>query len=73
MSISIISTEKENGASCDHLLVTLNVEGETRTFKTTLAEIDALSMTQEDAKELIMRWAKYRRLQGRAIINVNIA
>ena len=74
MSISITSAVRENGPACDHLTVTVNVEGVSRTFKTSFSEIDALPMaTNEDLKEIVMRWAKYRRSQNRTILNVDIA
>ena len=74
MAISITSAVRENGPVCDHLTVTVNVEGVNKTFKTSFAEIDGLPMaSNEDLKEIVIRWAKYRRSQNRTILNVDIA
>jgi len=73
MSLVITGTARENGANCNHLIVTINHEGVTRTFKTTMEEIDAVPMTAEDMKDFIIRGAKYRRMNGRSILNVDIA
>lgn len=73
MPISITSTARENGPACNHLIVTIDHEGVARTFKTSFAEIDALPMAVEDLRDFLLRWAKYRRLMGRAILNVEIA
>lgn len=76
MPISITAIDRHNGAQCDHITVTVNDEGTTRTFNTGFSEIDSLfdNLTViEQKKLLVMLWARYRRAAGRAVIGVNIA
>jgi hypothetical protein len=76
MALSITSATRESGGDCDHLEVVVNQEGVSRTFKTSFREIDSLigeMTTLEQARLLILLWAKYRRSQGRAIVGVSIA
>lgn len=75
MALSITSATRQNGAACDHLTVTANVEGRTVTVATSFEEIDAI-VPDSDAdllRMLVFTWAAYRRRVGRAIIGVNIA
>jgi hypothetical protein len=76
MALSITDVARHNGGTCDHLTVTINHEGVSRTFETSFYEIDQiladLSLL-EQLRMLCILWAKYRRLQGRAIENVTIA
>lgn len=68
-----------NISSCtggEHLTVTVDREGATHVWKTSRAEIDSLLGGMEPVEQyklLVLLWAKYRRLQGRAIQNVSIA
>lgn len=76
MSLSITNVQRENGAACNHLTITIDHEGTSRTFKTSFYEIDALldDLTPlEQLKMLVVLWAKYRRQQSRTIQNVGIA
>ncbi len=76
MPLSITDVARHNGGTCDHLTVTVNHEGVSRVFETSFYEIDQmfseLSLL-EQLKMLVALWAKYRRMQGRAIEGVNIA
>jgi len=60
-----------------HKTLTVNDEGTTRIFNTTLNEVDELieqlGGNQQAKKVLIMLWAAYRRSQSRTITGVNIA
>jgi hypothetical protein len=75
--LSVTSIQRHNGAGCDHITVTVNHEGVTRTFDTTFAEVDALiaSLGGQVAaqKSLVMLWAAYRRAHGRGVLNVEFA
>lgn len=76
MALSITSVTRKNGAQCDHVTVTANDEGVTRTFDSSFGEIDALFSdlgTGEQRRMLVLLWAKYRRSQGRQVIGVEIA
>lgn len=76
MALFITSVVRENGATCDHLVVTVNHEGASRTFKTSFGEVDRLldsfDTPADAAKALVILWASYRRKMGRAILNVDI-
>lgn len=76
MPLSIASIVRENGPNCDHIVVTVNHEGVTRTFNTSFKEVDALlaEMTPlEQLRMLVLLWAKYRRTQSRTVVNVEFA
>jgi hypothetical protein len=76
MALRITSVARENGAACDHVLVTGNVEGAEQSFRTSFREIDSFLdglTTAEKVQQLVMLWAWYRRLRGRSVINVDIA
>lgn len=76
MAIRITAITPVGGAGCDHRTVTVNDEGTSRTFQTSLGEIDTMldGLSVNDQKKmLVYLWAKYRRSQGRAILNVDIA
>jgi len=63
-------------AGGEHLRLTVDREGATHVWQTSRAEIDTLLEGMEPAEQyklLVFLWAKYRRLQGRAIQNVSIA
>lgn len=75
MSLTITNIQRTNGASCDHITVTVNDEGTNRTFSTSFPEIDAMfnDLTLiEQKKMLVILWAKYRRAFGRTVLNVEI-
>lgn len=77
MPLSITAVDRHNGPTCDHLTVTVNHEGATRTFTTSFGEIDALieglGGPIQAQKSLTMLWAAYRRAHSRSVIGVNIA
>lgn len=76
MAISITAIDRHNGATCEHIAVTVNDEGVSRTFETTFTEVDRLfeELSVLDQKKLlVMLWARYRRATGRQVIGVNIA
>lgn len=77
MSLSITSITRHNGPECDHLQVTVNHEGTTRTFDTSFDELDHLIETLGGAvqaqKTLVMLWAAYRRAHSRAVLSTVIA
>jgi hypothetical protein len=75
MALSITSATRQNGPTCDHLTVTVAVEGRSVTVSTSFAEIDAI-VPDSDAdllRMLVYTWAAYRRRMGRAVVGVNIA
>lgn len=76
MSLSITSITRCNGGTGDHIAVAINQEGVTRNFNGSLTEIDEMFNNLSDLEQLwtlVRLWAKYRRLQGRAVTGVNIA
>jgi len=78
MAITITNITRDGGPNCQHLTIVINDEGSTRTFKTSYGEIDAFldghfDSPQEMKKALVLLWARYRRSQGRAVVNVGIA
>lgn len=76
MPLSITSTTRINGPACNHVAISVNHEGVTRTFSTSFAEIDNTlkDMTvPEQIQMLVILWAKYRRAQGRPVLNVEFA
>lgn len=77
MPVSITSVQRENGPTCDHVEVTVNDEGTTRTLRTSFAEIDRmiedLGGTQAAKRTLVLLWAAYRRSRSRAVTGVEIA
>lgn len=76
MPLSITAIARENGPGCDHITVTVNHEGVSRTFNTSFPEIDAFfsDLTPlEQLRLLVVLWAKYRRMQSRAVVNVEFA
>lgn len=75
MPLSITSAARQNGPACDHLTVTVNIEGRSVVIPTSFSEIDAI-VPDSDAdllRTLVFTWAAYRRRTGRAITGVNIA
>jgi hypothetical protein len=76
MALRVTAVVRENGATCDHVLVTGSVEGVEQSFKTSFREIDTFLdglTTAEKVQQLVMLWAWYRRQRGRAVLNVDIA
>lgn len=76
MAISITSIVRKNGPDCNHIRVTYNDEGTSRTFDTSFAEVDGFKneLTALELKELFLTvWAQYRRARGRTVLNVDIA
>jgi len=78
MAITITAVTRDGGSNCQHVTITVNDEGSTRTVKTSYGEIDAFlderfDSPQEMKKALVLLWARYRRAQGRAVVNVGIA
>lgn len=76
MPLSITSVARTNGAACDHITVTVNHEGTTRTWQTSFGAVDTLlnQMTPiEQLRLLVTLWAKYRRANGRSVEGVTIA
>jgi hypothetical protein len=75
--LKITSVTRENGAACNHVVVVVDHEGASRTFKSSFHEIDALVAQlggpAEAAKTLVMLWAGYRRSHSRVVINTEIA
>jgi len=70
MPLKIVSITKPTG--CDHIIVTVDHEGVSRTFTTHLGQIDSLI---DDAggpllatRDLVLLWAAYRRARGRDVI-----
>ncbi len=76
MSLSITSANASSGCS-DHRDLVVNDEGVSRTFKLSLAQVDAFLATYDSTADmkrtLVLLWAAYRRSQGRPITGVNIA
>ena len=77
MAISITAVQRLNGSACDHLIVTVDHEGTTRTFASSFPEIDGLVEELggpiQAQKALVLLWAAYRRHHGRSVLNVEIA
>lgn len=75
--LRITSITRENGAACNHVVIVVDHEGISRTFKSSFAELDALVAQLggpvEAARTLILLWAGYRRLHARTTIAVDIA
>lgn len=77
MPLSITSVVRMNGVQCNHVTITVNHEGTTRTFETSFPELDELITKLggpvEAQKSLVMLWAAYRRFHSRTTTGVNIA
>lgn len=75
MALSITNIVREGGPGCDHVVVTYNHEGVTRTFKTNLKDIDSIAKGEplQALAILVSYWAYYRRLEGRTVMGVDIA
>lgn len=77
MALSITSVTRANGPTCEHVIVTVNDEGATRSFDSAFSEIDRLidelGGDVQAKRVLVLLWAGYRRRQARAVTGVDIA
>lgn len=77
MSLSITNIQRIHGPNCQHIIVTVDHEGTSRQFETSFPDVDVLidqlGGPQEAMKALVMLWAAYRRRNGRAVLNVELA
>jgi hypothetical protein len=72
MALSITSITRENGTTCDHIVVTVDDEGTSRTFRASFMEVDKLiddlGGPLQAKRTLVLLWAAYRRSKGRAAV-----
>lgn len=77
MPISITSVVRVNGPACNHITITVDDEGQSRSFESSFPELDALidqlGGPLAAKKALVLLWAAYRRSQARVVVGVNIA
>lgn len=73
MALRISSVNRINALPCEHYRVVVSVEGASRAFEVTGDEITGVSLDIDEMREFVIRWVKYRRLQGRAFVGVDIA
>jgi len=71
MSVSITNITRANGPGCNHLTITVDVEGVERTI-----HVDPTDLDFDDAispQQLIVAWARYRYKRERPVVGVEIA
>lgn len=67
MPISIDSWQRERGVGCEHIRLTVTVDGQSRVIQSSLTEIRALSGDPQEIRQAVLVLAGLRRREGRPI------
>lgn len=72
MALSITGIARENGAACDHLVITVDDDGTSRTLRLSVADaartLDSYEPNYRVA--LVLCWLRYKRARGASLASL---